>query len=223
MKQFRFEVIFAVILVSCFVAFWFWQSPGLIQGKLSSGDVDRYLGAIEQQLVFPADEKSKVLARLRAWGMADDGAPFYMLNLMRYYPELRSIPGAPAFAGSPTEANAFYEASVLPILVKHGGYPVIGGMSKGKSPVEAAGISQDWSRVAIVRYPSRRAFLSFLADPAYGPLEPYKIMAVEFALIPISADILVPETRFFAGAVLLCVFLTVGWIRATRRKSTPPI
>lgn len=220
MKQLRFEIIFATILVAIFVAFYLWQTPGSLWGKLRPDEVDHYLGAIEEQLVFPAAEKTQVLARLRGWAQADDGGPICMLNLMRYYPELRAFPDAPAFAGTPKEANAFYERSVLPILVKHGGFPVIGGESTGKNPVESPRITEDWSRVAIVRYPSRRSFLEFLSDPAYGPLEPFKIMAVEFALVPVSADIMLPDTRFLVGVCLLCLFLSVGWIRAARRHTS---
>src|SRR5215213_6933045 len=47
-------------------------------------------------------------ARLRAWAEADDGKPVYMLNLMRYYDELRPFPGAPDFQGSPEESNTLY-------------------------------------------------------------------------------------------------------------------
>ena len=40
-----------------------------------------------------AAEKREVMARLRAWGEADDGAPIYMLNLMRFHETLQPLPG----------------------------------------------------------------------------------------------------------------------------------
>ena len=50
----------------------------------------------------------------------------------------------------------------------------------------------DWSRLALLRFPSRRAFLRLLADPAYGPVEPYKKMAVELVLVPVSGEVVLP-------------------------------
>jgi hypothetical protein len=72
----------------------------------------------------------------------------------------------------------------------------------------------DWSRALVVRYPSRRDFLNLMADPAYGPLEPYKTMALKVVLVPVSGDLVLPDLRFVVGAALLVVFLVAGWIRA---------
>jgi uncharacterized protein (DUF1330 family) len=218
MKQHRFEIALGTVLLVLFVGFWLWQTPGPIQGKLSPDEIARYLSTIEEQLLFPAEAKAKVLGRLRAWAEADDGKPFYMLNVMRYYAQLRPVPGAPAFDGTPEQANAFYERSVLPLLAKHGGYPLVSGMTQGKNLVDAPPAPEDWNRVAVVRYPSRRAFLSFLADPAYGPFEPFKMMAVELMLVPVSGDVVIPDMRFVVGAAFLIFFLAVGWMRAVRRR-----
>jgi hypothetical protein len=89
------------------LAFWFWHSP--VRRKLTQPEIDRYLGAIERQVFLPEGDKPKVLARLCAWAEADDGKPFYMLNLMRYYPELQRFPGTPNFQGTPEQANKLYE------------------------------------------------------------------------------------------------------------------
>jgi hypothetical protein len=68
----------------------------------------------------------------------------------------------------------------------------------------------------LVRYPSRRAFLSLVADPAYGPIEPYKTMALKVVLTPVSGNRVTPDMRAVVGGALLCLFLAVGWIRAAR-------
>jgi hypothetical protein len=137
-----------------------------------------------------------------------------MLNLMRFYPQLRSFPGTPPFQGTPEQANALYEKSVLLLLLKRAGYPVVGGRAQGKNLLEVPAALDDWSRVVVVRYPSRRAFLSLLADPAYAPFEPYKIMALETALVPVSRDLMIPDPRWVVGGILVILFLGVGWIRA---------
>ncbi len=203
--------IILAIFLGLFLAFWLWHSP--IRGKLTREEIDRYLGEV-QKLPLPAGEMTATLTRLRAWAEADDGKPVYMLNLMRFYPQLRSFPGTPDFQGTPEEANAFYEKGVLMMLLKRAGYPMVGGRAQGKNLMEVPAALDNWSRVVVVRYPSRRAFLSLLADPAYGPCAPYKLMALEIALVPVSRDLMIPDLRWVVGGILVVLFLAVGWIRA---------
>jgi hypothetical protein len=209
------ELIFGGVLLVLFVGFWFWHSPP--RRKLTREEIDHYLAAAER-LSLPEGEKTATLARLRAWAKSDDGKPVYMLNLMRYYPQVRRFPGAPDFQGAPEQANAFYEKSVLRLLFRRAGYPLVGGRAQANALLEVPPALDGWSRVAIVRYPSRRAFLSLLADPAYAPLEPYKIMALETVLVPVAGDVRVPDMRLLVGGVLLVVFLTVGWVLAAVGK-----
>src|SRR5262249_38484327 len=157
-----------------FLAFWFWHSPA--RRMLTQPEIDRYLGAIERQVFLPADDKPKALARLRAWAEADDGRPFYMLNLMRYYPELRRFPDSPGFGGTPEQANDLYERKEGPWLLRRGGSPLWAGRAQGRSLMGVPPALDSWGRILLVRYRNRRTFLGLLADPAYGPWEPYKIM-----------------------------------------------
>ena len=69
-----------------------------------------------------------------------------------------------------------------------------------------------------MRYPSRRAFLSLLADPAYAPNMPYKLIALYLALVPVSGDVVIPDLRSVVGATLLGLFLAIGWFRSSRKK-----
>ncbi len=200
-----------VMLLFLFLAFWFWHSP--VRRKLTREEIDRYLGEAEK-LPLPSDETTAALARLRAWAEADDGKPVCMLNLMRFYAQIRTFPGTPEFHGTPREANAYYEKGVLKLLLKRAGYPVMGGRAQGRNLLEVPAAVDNWSRVVVVRYPSRRAFLSLLADPAYAPYEPYKFMALEIALVPVSSGLMIPDLRWVVGGFLLILFLAVGWIRA---------
>jgi hypothetical protein len=56
------------------------------------------------------------LARLRSWAEADDGKPVYMLELMRFLPQLRPFDGAPDYQGTPEQANRYYEKRVALLL-----------------------------------------------------------------------------------------------------------
>lgn len=174
MKKYRFEWLLGAVLAVLFVAFWIWQAPGNLQ-KLSSGEVDAYLHRLEGKLPGDPAEQAVFLARMRAFGLADDGRPVYMLNAMRYYPELKRGPGMEGVRGTPAEANAIYEKAVMPILFRLGAYPLFGGQTMeirtdGKAHSNLDGFDpaiDDWSRILVVRYPSRRAFFELLSDPQW--------------------------------------------------------
>jgi hypothetical protein len=70
----------------------------------------------------------------------------------------------------------------------------------------------------MVRYPNRRTFLSLLADPAYAPFAPYKFMALEIVLVPVSGEVRMSDWRLVVGSALLVLFLTVGWVLAAVGK-----
>jgi hypothetical protein len=71
----------------------------------------------------------------------------------------------------------------------------------------------------VIRYPSRRAFLDLVTDPAYAPAAPYKLMALDVVLVPSTGEIVLPNLWLAAGVVLLLVFATTCWIRAVRRTA----
>jgi len=216
MNRFRFELTLAAVFLLLFVAFWLWQTPGLIRGKLSQAEIDAHLAAIERNLVAPASLKQQVIGDLRAWAERDDGKPVYMLNLMRYYTELHSFPGIGDFHGSPAESNAHYEDRVIPIALADGDYPIYAGDTQGKNLVGHDPGADDWNRILVMRYPSRRHFFRLLGNPAYGPLFPYKLAALELSLVPTTAQMVLPDLRVAFGAALLAIFLATGWLRAAR-------
>lgn len=222
MNKYRFEIITGVVFMAIFIVFCIWETPSLLGTKLGKAEIDQYLKAADKQLVF--EEKEQTLARIRTWAEADDGKPVYMLNLMRNYPEIRRLSGAPDFKGTPEEANRYYEKNAVPLLLKSGGYPIFTGIPQGKCVVGTATKSvDDLTRVLVVRYTSRRSFLKLLADPAYAPIEPYKMMALDVTLLPMSAETIIPDTRYVAGSLLLALFLAVGWFRSARRNRSLPL
>jgi hypothetical protein len=204
-----------IILAGLFLAFWLFHSP--IADKLTKDEIKQYLATIENN-AMPPDEKAEILTRLRKWAEADDGKPVFMLNLMRNYSQVRHYPGAPEFKGSPEESNKFYESISIPLLFKRFGYPMFLGTTQGKNIIGMEPALNDWSEVIVVRYRNRRAFLSLLADPVYGPVMPYKLMAVRLYLTPLSGSLVIPDLRWVVGAAALVIFLAAGWIRAARKK-----
>jgi len=58
------------------------------KARLRADEIDRYLTLVAA-LPLPGDQAQQLAARLRPWAEADDGKPTYMLNLNRYFAELR--------------------------------------------------------------------------------------------------------------------------------------
>lgn len=227
MQSKTFTVIFAVICLALFGAVCLWQTRGLLVGPITNTELETYLAKVDTANI-PAEEKAGLKARLHAWGQSDDGRPFLMLNLMRYHQELRRWPGAPAYEGTPQQANARYENQVLPLALGLGAIPLaggeaqggdvllVGGPSGGHDPHAAEAELDQWGRVLLMRYPSRRAFFDLVTDPRYLPNLPYKLMALQVVLVPVTEEVTIPDLRWVTAGVLLVLFLAVGWWRAAR-------
>jgi hypothetical protein len=65
-----------------------------------------------------------------------------------------------------------------------------------------------------VRYPSRRTFLKLISHPTYAPLAPYKFIAMDLDLVPVSTGTVVPDLPWLVGGGFAIAFLLVGWLRA---------
>lgn len=223
MRRFRLEAILAVVFLAVFLLGNHLLNPGK---KLSRVQVDSYIEKLEQAPV-PKAELEQMIAHMRAWGEADDGKPVYMLNLMRYQPQLLPLPQVAGFQGSPAQANAYYEEHVMPILFGLGGYPMFAsamqGTLEGTEPstnlITFDPAVDNWNSVLIVRYPSRTAFFELITDPQYLKYMPYKIASVLVALTPMKGDLILPQLDWALGAGLLILFLAIAWLRALRRTA----
>jgi hypothetical protein len=125
-----FEFIFAAALTILYLAFWAWHSQGA--GKLTQAEIDQYLAMIEK-LPLPEERVQEFIARLRPWAEADDGKPVYMFNLINFFTELRTFPGAPEFKGTPQQANARYEKSLIWLWLSHASYPTFIGVPEARN------------------------------------------------------------------------------------------
>jgi len=214
LKRYRFEIILGAMLLALYLIFSGWHSQW--GGKLTQEEIAHYMPIIER-LPLPAEEIKAITSRIRPWAEADDGKPVYMFNLIHFFPQLRTFPGAPEFKGTPEEANAYYEKAITWLWLSHAAYPTFGGAPQTKNLINIQP-EREWGRVAVARYPNRRTFLKLLSDPAYGPMEPYKFMALEIDLVPVSGDMVIPDLRWVVGGGFVIIFLLVGWIRAARSR-----
>jgi hypothetical protein len=204
------ELILAAAFVIIYVAFSAWHSQGA--GKLTQAEIDQYVAIIEK-LPLPEKGVQAFVARLRPWAEADDGKPVYMFNLMHFFRRVQTFPGAPEFKGTPEEANAYYEKRLIWLWLSHASYPTFIGVPQARNLINMQP-ERTWGNMTVVRYPSRRTFLKLISHPAYAPLAPYKLIAVELDLVPVSGGTIVPDLRWVVSCGFLIIFLLVGWLRA---------
>jgi hypothetical protein len=198
-----FEIILTVAFAILYTAFWTWHSQGA--GKLTQAEIDHYL-ALMEKLPLPQEKVRAFTARLRAWAEADDGKPFYMFNLIHFFPNLQTFPGAPEFKGTPEEANTHYEKSLIWLWLSHASYPTFIGVPQARNLINMQP-ERTWGNMTVVRYPSRRTFLKLISHPKYAPLAAYKFIAVELDLVPVSSRMIVPDLRWLVAGGLAIIFL----------------
>jgi hypothetical protein len=219
MKKYFVEIVLGIVMVLIVLAVSAWQSSE----TLSKTEVDTYIGILEKGIPVEWEERNEFIARMREWGKGDDGKPVYMLNLMRYYDQIKPTAGVPETL-TPMEANEHYEDVAKTMLLASGSYPLFGGDTsriledqKKSNLMVFEPELDDWDRVLVVRYSGRRAFFELVTDPEYLKVMPYKRAALKYVLTPVSGDIVIPDIRWIAGGICLTIFLLVGWLRSTRR------
>src|SRR5215472_15225396 len=205
-----FEIIFFAVLVVLYVAFLAWHSQGA--GKLTQAEIDQYVAIIEE-LPLPKKAVQAFTARLRPWAEADDGKPFYMFNLIHFFPKLQMFPGALEFKGTPEQANAHYEKSLIWLWLSHASYPTFIGVPQARNLINMQ-TERTWENMIVVRYPSRRTFLKLISHPTYATVAAYKFIAVELDLVPVSSRMIIPDLRWPVGGGFAIIFLLVVWLRA---------
>jgi hypothetical protein len=226
MKSHRIELALGLALAILFAVFWAWQAPGARE-QLTAADVEAYIQRMQGRLPATPEREAEFLARLRAWANADDGQPVYMLNVMSYFEQVQRVRGAESIAASPAESNRIYEDHVMPLAIQLGAYPIVGGETSG---IPMAGLRHAnligpdaavdrTDRVLVMRYPNRRAFLELLSDPRYLRWAPYKFAALDLALVPVTAQAVIPDLRWILGGLSLAAFLATGWILSARRSA----
>jgi hypothetical protein len=181
---------------------------------MTKDEVAGYVARIEQGLQMPEPMRSEFIARVRAWGEADDGQPVYLANIF-HANDAREMskamwPGldiTPAADGEKT--HEIYLEAVKPLILPKGVWPAIGTRAQGvgvSNKTNVAGFHpgfDEWTEININRYPGRRTILQLFSHPTYLKVMPYKLVGLRLLTV-----------RLALGSVLLMIFLAVGWIRA---------
>ena len=167
------------------IGVWIWSAAALLyllfrawydnwRGPLSAAEIESFLAVVDGT---PAGELNDV-ATLRAFLEADDGREFVMLNLVRLHPgEIRH-----PTTGEQTSARRLlrqYLGGFLPVLLRHGGHPVLHAPKIG-GYVDAWNVPPDpgWTLVGLVRYRSRRDMMKLATHPRFQDAHLFKAAAM---------------------------------------------
>ena len=179
------------IIASC-VLFVLWHEPWFTR-RLQPGEAVTLLGGKYDDL-SPAERE-----RFQAFMDADDGRPFYMVNLLAYRERADYRPGTALNGSTPTRA-------VLPELLKRGCYPVFVA-GKITNLLTAGGDTDFFEDVAIVRYRSRRDMLSMVASPAFLHAVPHKWASLAKTVAVPCRRLLLIDPGVLVPLVLLALWL----------------
>ncbi|NMA70196.1 MAG: hypothetical protein GX958_12395 [Desulfitobacterium sp.] len=165
---------------------------------MTQEEVEQYLAKYQENLSAdrtgkPLDPKEVNL--IRKFAEADDGKPFYMINLIQEYDE----PNYPEnWQGEKAEtvldAKMLYSKACYPIMMNTGSYSLFGVTFTGPAVVNSGGDFEDWDQFYLISYPNRRAFMELLVNEAYADAIVHKYAGdKETLLIPVTAgEIAIP-------------------------------
>jgi hypothetical protein len=189
------------LCITLYTLFLLWQNRWFAK-PLSEAEVADYLNDM-----LPHEAKGGALsanerANFRAFLLADDGQPFYMVNLMQYRETAVYPDGTQPTVKTGREANILYSKAVVKELLKRGSYPVF--LSHKLANFLSAGEGTDFfEEVGIVRYRSRRDLMAMTRSPAFLKAEPHKWASMEKTAVVPTHKILLLNPSVIVPALLL--------------------
>lgn len=209
------------ILALVYVAFLSWY--GGSGDPLSRDEIEEYVAIAQSRRAESGEgdlsEKDREIAvKLREFMETDDGQEFVMINLNVYRDAPLYEDGREA-SGSAEEAEQEYARRILPNLLVRATHPIL----MLEPEVSLGGIGeferQDWSRVNLVRYRSRRDFLDFILKTTWNEDADHK-----WAALGRSHSLAATPRASFATMRLLplLILVVIGLLMdrlASRRRS----
>ena len=157
-----------VLLAGIYAIFLSWY--GGSGDPISPEEIKEYAAIVDARNPggsSPEGDDSEVSADLRRFIETDDGQEFVMVNLNVYRDEPHYTDDRKA-AGSAEEVAQQYTSKIAPRLFARACHPLL----MVEPAVHIGGIGdferQDWSRVTLVRYRSRRDFVEFVLEQDYA-------------------------------------------------------
>jgi hypothetical protein len=196
-----------------YALFWFWYTP--LGGPLTDAEVRHYLERFERDGADPVR-----LEQLHRFMTEDSGTQFIMVNLLDMADAPIELPATGP--GAPADALLdHYMEHMYPALLLRACHPVFAGAVVGAA-LDVTGIegADKWSRVALMRYRSRRDMLEIATDPAFDARHPYKLAALDKTVaVPVETQLYLSDPRLLLALGLLALAGLPTLIRGVRRPS----
>ena len=199
------RLINAIVFLALYLAFLAWYD-GWGVDPFTAEEVDMLASKVETQDTNP--EELKNLLRLLK---DDDGEEFFMLNLNRY-----EYAGNEVQQGVPVSYQNYGQA-VIQMMLKNAGHPIYSGEISDYlvgGDIKEGG----WHEIILVRYRSRRDFVSMVTSDEYLKAAKLRYVSIEYAeVIPTRANLNLVTPRFVILALLfLIAVVTDRLIRRAR-------
>ena len=190
------RILSASIFLAVYLVFLAWYDGWGI-APLSMAEVEQMISGVGAQTADPEQ-----LENFRQMARADDGEEFFMLNLNRYeYAEGEDTSGVPA-------AYESYGQAVIGMILRNAGHPIYSGdipdylLSGQRSDI--------WHEVILVRYRSRRDFLTMVTSDEFQRLAQVRSGGIDFAdVTPTRANTNLTTPRSAVFILLLLIALIV--------------
>ncbi|MEO1732600.1 MAG: hypothetical protein AAFR45_03070 [Pseudomonadota bacterium] len=198
------------------------------KGPLTAEEIDTQLARLLEDFgrqslegeTLSSGSEQHIIEFLRA----DDGRPFFMLNLMEFRETAAYANGENPDGLSGEEAEALYSRYVIPNLLKRGSYPLI-ITQRLTTITDTMGTGEaEFERFALVRYRSRRDFLDLISTPAFGEMANHKWAGLSGTLVSPTAVQLTLVPSLFVPVLLIGIgaagTVLLTWLG--RRRGTAP-
>jgi hypothetical protein len=164
-------------------------------------EVDEFLVQISELTHLPGGQHD--LNELEAFFSADDGESFYTVNLYKYH-EIAQYQTTESPVISGTAAYDKFSRVMVDLLLSHYSYPVFGSNWLDLS-------ENDWDRIVIVKYRSRRDMAQIFSDPKFSMASAHKWASIQKHERFVVKALHLPEIYMFIVlviSILLTLLLT---------------
>lgn len=198
------------IPAALYLVFCFWYTD--LSGPLSSEEIERYSAALTTNGRPP-----EAIARMRRFMEEDTGRQFVMVNLL----DMADLPGTVAGISNESADQLMdrYMEHMWPALLMRACHPIFaGGVVFDALDLSGIDGAEQWTRVALMRYRSRRDLLDVATNPDFeGPHE-FKMASLDKTIaVPVETQIYLSDPRFLL-LIILIALTAVTDILTNRRR-----
>ena len=197
-----------IALAGLYAAFFAWHQP--LKGPLTQDEIENYL---QERDAGTAPDFASAQA-FRSFLEADDGRPFFMVNLIELRPQAAYPEGYATDITSAADADTEYGRNVVQLLIRRGSYPLLQLTPHTVLLDSVGGQADQFEHAVVVRYRSRRDLMDMVTSDAFKAAEVHKWASVERTLVAPSASMGATPL----GLIVPFVLLLSGFVLTRRRR-----